>query len=171
MVALEDSKEGLIVNTCFLVSPEVLDEFVYLVVIKSQFHVLEYIAEVLAGKRATALLFEQLEGLSETLDAGLSKGLDEQVEYLFLAGAGLDAVPGELADELLEADLAILVVVDRGKQEVHLLLREVQDVQHVEGAYELLSGQLAVLVSIELLEGLQGGHPETFQLHAYLVED
>ena len=78
---------------------------------------------------------------------------------------------GKLSDKFLEADLPILVVVNWGKQEIHLLLWQVNDVKHVKGTDELLSGQFAVLVSIEFFEGLQGWHSETFQLHTYLVEN
>jgi len=47
LVALEDAQEGLIVNTCLLIAPEMLDETLHFLLVNAQFHVLEDILEVI----------------------------------------------------------------------------------------------------------------------------
>lgn len=69
LIALEDSKERFVVDSCLLVSPEMFYKLVYFSLINTKFHVLKDVFEIISRKRTTALFVKKFKCLGQALDS------------------------------------------------------------------------------------------------------
>lgn len=126
---MEDAEERLVVNTSLLITPEVLNEALYFLLIDSQFHVWEDIFEVISWEGASAFLVKEFESIGQTLDSSTSERLYKKVEDLFLWRPTLNTMSGELSHKFLVADEAVSIIVARVNKQIYLLLTKISDLK------------------------------------------